>query len=153
MTLFIQNIWKLLWEMATHSRTLAWKIPWTEEPGGLQFMKSQSGGQGMWRRDVMTWHSWVGKWDSFVWWAPEQEPGPAYCEVWVPGLWTKPPRPGLSPWVAPTGQGSASPVSVAQDGSRRARGRSDGESTTKRKGKGSSELGGQSLARLSFSRT
>ena len=25
-------------EMATHSRTLAWEIPWTEEPGGLQFM-------------------------------------------------------------------------------------------------------------------
>ena len=24
--------------MATHSSTLAWKIPWTEEPGGLQFM-------------------------------------------------------------------------------------------------------------------
>ena len=23
-------------EMATHSRTLAWKTPWTEEPGGLQ---------------------------------------------------------------------------------------------------------------------
>ena len=23
-------------EMATHSRFLAWKIPWTEEPGGLQ---------------------------------------------------------------------------------------------------------------------
>ena len=22
-------------EMATHSNTLAWKIPWTEEPGGL----------------------------------------------------------------------------------------------------------------------
>ena len=22
-------------EMATHSRILAWKIPWTEEPGGL----------------------------------------------------------------------------------------------------------------------
>ena len=22
-------------EMATHSSTLAWKIPWTEEPGGL----------------------------------------------------------------------------------------------------------------------
>ena len=27
-------------EMATHSRTLAWKIPWTEEPGGLQSMGS-----------------------------------------------------------------------------------------------------------------
>ena len=28
-------------EMATHSRTLAWKIPWTEEPGRLQSMGSQ----------------------------------------------------------------------------------------------------------------
>ena len=26
--------------MAPHSSTLAWKIPWTEEPGGLQFMRS-----------------------------------------------------------------------------------------------------------------
>ena len=29
-------------EMATHSSILAWEIPWTEEPGGLQFMGSQS---------------------------------------------------------------------------------------------------------------
>ena len=29
-------------EMATHSSILAWRIPWTEEPGGLQFMGSQS---------------------------------------------------------------------------------------------------------------
>ena len=28
-------------EMATHSSTLAWKIPWTEEPGGLQSMTLQ----------------------------------------------------------------------------------------------------------------
>ena len=28
-------------EMATHSSILAKKIPWTEEPGGLQFMGSQ----------------------------------------------------------------------------------------------------------------
>ena len=28
-------------EMAPHSSTLAWKIPWTEEPGGLQSMGSQ----------------------------------------------------------------------------------------------------------------
>ena len=28
-------------EMATHSRTLAWRIPQTEEPGGLQSMGSQ----------------------------------------------------------------------------------------------------------------
>ena len=26
--------------MATHSNTLAWRIPWTEEPGGLQSMGS-----------------------------------------------------------------------------------------------------------------
>ena len=28
-------------EMATYSSNPAWKIPWTEEPGGLQFMVSQ----------------------------------------------------------------------------------------------------------------
>ena len=27
--------------MATHSSSLAWRIPWAEEPGGLQFMGSQ----------------------------------------------------------------------------------------------------------------
>ena len=35
-------------EMATHSSTLAWKIPWTEEPGRLQSMGSQRVG-----------HNWV----------------------------------------------------------------------------------------------
>ena len=29
-------------DMATHSSTLAWRIPWTEEPGGLQSMGLQS---------------------------------------------------------------------------------------------------------------
>ena len=28
-------------EMATHSSTLAWRIPWTDEPGGLQSTGSQ----------------------------------------------------------------------------------------------------------------
>ena len=28
-------------EMATHSSALAWKIPWTEKPGGLQSIASQ----------------------------------------------------------------------------------------------------------------
>ena len=28
-------------EMATHSSALAWRIPWMEEPGGLQSMGSQ----------------------------------------------------------------------------------------------------------------
>ena len=30
---------------ATHSSALTWKIPWTEEPGRLQFMGSQRVGQ------------------------------------------------------------------------------------------------------------
>ena len=32
-------------EMATHSSILAWRIPWTEEPGGLQSMGSRKVGQ------------------------------------------------------------------------------------------------------------
>ena len=41
-------IWSLGWEgplekeMATHTSILAWRIPWTEEPGGLRSMGSQS---------------------------------------------------------------------------------------------------------------
>ena len=34
-------------EMASHSRTLAWRIPWTEEPGGLQSMGSQKSWTGL----------------------------------------------------------------------------------------------------------
>ena len=40
------QVWSLSWEgppdkgMATHSSILAWRIQWTEEPGGLQSMGS-----------------------------------------------------------------------------------------------------------------
>ena len=34
-------------EMAVHSRTIAWKIPWTEEPGRLQSMGSQRVGHDL----------------------------------------------------------------------------------------------------------
>ena len=34
-------------EMATHSSTLAWKIPWMEKPGGLQSMGSQTVGHDL----------------------------------------------------------------------------------------------------------
>ena len=33
-------------EMASHSSILGWRIPWTEEPGGLQSMGSQRVGLG-----------------------------------------------------------------------------------------------------------
>ena len=41
------QVWSPSWEdaleeeMAAHSSILAWEIPWTEEPGGLQFLESQ----------------------------------------------------------------------------------------------------------------
>ena len=41
-------------EMETHSRILAWEIPWTEEPGGLQFMRSQR-----------VWHEWTHTWMKY----------------------------------------------------------------------------------------
>ena len=37
---YLQNINRLADTIAPHSSTFAWKIPWTEEPGGLQFMGS-----------------------------------------------------------------------------------------------------------------
>ena len=33
--------------MSTHSSILAWKIPWTEKPGGLQSMGLQRAGHGL----------------------------------------------------------------------------------------------------------
>ena len=40
--------------MTTHSSILAQKIPWTEEPGGLQFMRSQGVGH-----DRVTKHTYL----------------------------------------------------------------------------------------------
>ena len=40
--------------MATHSSILAWRIPWTEEPGGLQSMGSQRA------TNIFTFTFWVG---------------------------------------------------------------------------------------------
>ena len=37
-------------EMVTYSSILAWRIPWTEEPGGLQSMGSQRIGHDMTER-------------------------------------------------------------------------------------------------------
>ena len=42
-------------EIATHSSILAWRIPWREEPGGLQFMVLQRVG-----------HNWATNTASFL---------------------------------------------------------------------------------------
>ena len=58
--------------MATLSSTLAWKIPWTEEPGGLQSMGSQRVG-----------HDWVTSLSlfTFMYWRRKWQPTP----VFLPG--------------------------------------------------------------------
>ena len=46
-------VWSLGWEdplekeMSTHSSSLAWETPWTEEPGGLQSIESQKVGHDL----------------------------------------------------------------------------------------------------------
>ena len=37
----------LEWKMATHSSILTWKMPWTEEPGGLQSLGWQRVGHDL----------------------------------------------------------------------------------------------------------
>ena len=66
--------WSLGWEdplekeMATHSSTLAWKIPWMEETGGLQSMGSQS---WTWLNDF-TWNSGKGTQKGICAWEPHR---------------------------------------------------------------------------------
>ena len=49
--------------MAPHSSTLAWKIPWTEEPGGLQSMGSRRvGHDSVTSLFTFHFHAWRKKW-------------------------------------------------------------------------------------------
>ena len=67
------NIWQPLEKaMATHSSTLAWRVPWTEEPGGLQSM-------GSWKVD----HKWAISLSlfTFMHWRRKWQPTP----VFLPG--------------------------------------------------------------------
>ena len=62
-------------EMATHSSTLAWKIPWMDEHGRLQFMGSQRVG-----------HDWVTSFSFWIytlkiWWTQSEGPDMLSCEA------------------------------------------------------------------------
>ena len=78
------QVWSLGWEdpleeeMAIHSSILAWRIPWTEEPGGLQSRGSQRVGhdlatkrstadQGLSCRPLFELYSWLQNWHLWVW--------------------------------------------------------------------------------------
>ena len=93
-------VWSLGWKdpleegMTTHSGILAWRIPWTEEPGGLQSMGSQRVGRDWEVRGIQEWglhyqwelwvkkvtlpqhfllsqddmkHAWLWTWGVFSW--------------------------------------------------------------------------------------
>ena len=58
-----QGVYLPLVPMAPHSSTLAWKIPWTEEPGGLQSMGSfRVGHDWVTSLSLFTFMHWRRKW-------------------------------------------------------------------------------------------
>ena len=64
--------------MAPHSSTLAWKIPWTEEPGGLQSMGSLRVG-----------HDWATSLSLFtcMYWRRKWQPTHSSVLAWrIPGM-------------------------------------------------------------------
>ena len=72
--------------MATHSRTLAWKIPWTEEPGGLQFMGSlRVGHDSATSLSLFTFMHWRRKWQPTPVFLPGESQGRGSlvgCHLW-----------------------------------------------------------------------
>ena len=64
-------------EIATHSSTLAWKIPWTEEPGRLQSMGLQKVG-----------HDWATSLSTFIHWRRKWQPTPVILPGESQGQWS-----------------------------------------------------------------
>ena len=72
--------------MAPHSSTLAWKIPWIEEPGGLQSMGSQRVGYD-WATSLslFTFMHWRRKWQPTLVFLPGESQGQGSlvgCRLW-----------------------------------------------------------------------
>ena len=72
--------------MAAHSRTLAWKIPWTEEPGGLQSMGSlRIGPDWATSLSLFTFMHWRRKWQPTPVFLPGESQGRGSlvgCRLW-----------------------------------------------------------------------
>ena len=72
--------------MATHSSTLAWKIPWTEEPGRLQAMRSlRVGHDQATSLSVFTFMHWRRKWQPTPVFLPGESQGWGSllgCRLW-----------------------------------------------------------------------
>ena len=61
--------------MAPHSSTLAWKIPWTEEPGGLQSVHGVAKSQTRLSDFLFTFMHWRRKWQPTPVFLPEESQG------------------------------------------------------------------------------
>ena len=74
--------------MAPHSTTLAWKIPWTEEPGGLQSMgslESDTTERLHFRFSLSTFMHWRRKWQPTPVFLPGESQGRGSlvgCRLW-----------------------------------------------------------------------
>ncbi|XP_042100039.1 protein N-lysine methyltransferase METTL21A isoform X3 [Ovis aries] len=72
--------------MAPHSSTLAWKIPRTEEPGGLQSMESRRvGHDGVTSLSLLTFMHWRRKWQPTPVFLPGESQGRRSlvgCHLW-----------------------------------------------------------------------
>ena len=79
--------------MAPHSCTLAWKIPWLEEPGRLQFMGSLRVGQDwVTSLSLFTFMHWGRKWQATPVFLPGESQGWGNLEAAVYGVtqsWTQ----------------------------------------------------------------
>ena len=85
------NYWKALWSnqekaVAPHSSTLAWKIPWTEEPGRRQSMWSLRVGHD-WATSLslFTFMHWRRKWQPTPVFLPGESQGQGSlvgCRLW-----------------------------------------------------------------------
>ena len=78
--------------MATHSSTLAWKVPWTEEPGRLQFMESLRVRQDcVTLLSLFTFMRWRRKWQPIPVFLPREAQGLQRlvgCGLWGAQSWT-----------------------------------------------------------------
>ena len=71
--------------MAPHSSTLAWKIPWMEEPGRLQSMGSLVGHDWATSLSLFTFTHWRRKWQPTPVFLPGESQGPGSlvgCRLW-----------------------------------------------------------------------
>ena len=72
--------------MAPYSSTLAWKIPWTEEPGGLQSMESRRlGDDRATSLSLFTFMHWRRKWQPTPVFLPGESQGWGSlvgCRLW-----------------------------------------------------------------------